>query len=158
MLPAAVYAELLVGVQRANGPKRAAARRARIDILAVRVPIVDFDASIAGEWARLFATRSRSGRVIPANDLAVVATATYLGFPVLVGPSGEHHFRAVDGLAVEVLTIGGSAHQVRDWESQRCRATDTTPSDGRTVGHRPTPSWVGVGSGRPWTTVGRLLA
>ena len=49
VLPAAVYAELLVGVQLADGPRRAAARRARIDTLAVRVPIVDFDASIAEE-------------------------------------------------------------------------------------------------------------
>ena len=38
---------------------------------------------------------------------AVAATATHLGFPVLVGPSDERHFRAVDGLSVEVLTIGG---------------------------------------------------
>jgi len=107
VLPAAVYAELLVGVQLADGPTRAAARRARIDTLAVRIPIVDFDAPIAEEWARLFANLSRSGRLMPANDLAVAATATHLGFPVLVGPSDEHHFRAVDGLSVEVLTIGG---------------------------------------------------
>ena len=106
VLPAAVYAELLVGVRLADGPRRAAARRARIDTLAVRVPIVDFDASIAEEWARLFVQLSRSGRLIPANDLAVAATAMHLGFPVLVGPSDEHHFRAVDGLSVEVLTIG----------------------------------------------------
>ncbi|MCH7750438.1 MAG: type II toxin-antitoxin system VapC family toxin [Acidobacteria bacterium] len=82
-------------------------RRARLDTLAVRVPIVDFDASIAEEWARLFANLSRSGRLIPANDLAVAATATHLGFPVLVGPSDEHHFRAVEDLSVEVMTIGG---------------------------------------------------
>lgn len=107
VLPAAVYAELLVGVQLADGPRRAAARRARVDTLAVRVPIVDFDASIAEEWARLFANLSRRGRLIPANDLMVAATATHLGFPVLVGPSDEHHFRAVDDLSVEVMTIGG---------------------------------------------------
>ena len=106
VLPAAVYGELLVGVQLADSPKRAAARRARIDTLAVRVPIVDFDASIAEEWARLFAQLSRSGRLIPANDLSVAATARHLGFPVLVGPSDERHFRAVDGLSVEVLTTG----------------------------------------------------
>ena len=105
VLPAAVYAELLVGVRLADGPRRAAARRARIDALAVRVPIVDFDASIAEEWARLFATLSRSGQLIPANDLSVAATATHLGFPVLVGPADERHFRAVDGLSVEVLTV-----------------------------------------------------
>lgn len=103
VLPAAVYAELLVGVQLADGPRRAAARRARIDALAVRVPVVDFGAAIAEEWARLFAILSRAGQLIPANDLAVAATATHLGFTVLVGPSDERHFRVVDGLRVEVL-------------------------------------------------------
>ena len=75
---------------------------------------VDFDASIAEEWARLVATLRRSGRLMRANDLAVAATATHVGFPVLVGPSDEHHFRAVDGLSVEVLTIGGYAHHALD--------------------------------------------
>ena len=56
---------------------------------------------------RLFAQLSRSGRLIPASDLTVAATATHLGFPVLVGPSDERHFRTVDGPFVEVLTIGG---------------------------------------------------
>ena len=106
VLPAAVYAELLVGVLLADSPPRAAARRTRIDALAVRVPVVEFGVTIAKEWARLFATLSRVGQLIPANDLAVAATATHLGFTVLVGPSDERHFRRVEGLDVEVLRIG----------------------------------------------------
>ena len=103
VLPAAAYAELLVGVHLAGGARRAAARRARIDALAARVPIVDFDAAIARRWARLFADLRRTGELIPANDLAVAATALHLGFAVLVGPSGEEHFRRVSGLRVERL-------------------------------------------------------
>ena len=103
VLPAAVYAELLVGVRLADSAKRTAARRARIDALTVRVPIVDFDAAIAEEWARLFSELRRVGQLIPANDLAVAATATHLGFTVLVGPADERHFRRVPGLRVRTL-------------------------------------------------------
>ena len=103
VLPAAAYAELLVGVHLAANATRAAARRARIDALTARVPIVDFDAAIARQWARLFADLRRAGEPIPANDLAVAATALHLGFAVLVGPSGEGHFRRVSGLRVERL-------------------------------------------------------
>ena len=105
MLPAVVLAELLVGVSMADTPKRAAARRARIDALVAHVPVVDFDAAIAEEWARLFATLSRHGRLIPANDLAVAATAKHLDYGVLVGPSDERHFKAVGDLRVETLRL-----------------------------------------------------
>ena len=104
VLPAAVYAEFLVGVELADTPKRAAARRAKVDALKLRAPIVDFDGAIAEVWAKLFATLSKRGRLIPANDLAVAATALHLGFGVLIGPSGERHFRAVPNLQVEILT------------------------------------------------------
>jgi len=64
---------------------------------------VDFEAAIAVRWAEIFAALHRRGQAIPANDLAVAATALHLGFGVLVGPSGEDHFRRVDGLRVVVL-------------------------------------------------------
>ena len=108
VLPAATYAELLAGVYLADNAPRAAARRARVEGLAVRVPIVEFDAAIADAWARLFARLRRTGTLIPTTDLAVAATAVHLGFPVLVGPSDERHFRLVDGLDVEVLTLPGA--------------------------------------------------
>ena len=105
VLPAVVYAELLVGVELADTPRRAAERRARIDALAARIPIAEFDAGIAEVWARLFARPSRAGQLIPANDLAVAATALHLGFRVLVGPDDERHFQAVEGLQVETIRI-----------------------------------------------------
>ena len=75
--------------------------------LTVRVPVVEFDAAIAEAWARLFARLRRRGTLIPTIDLAVAATAVHLGFPVLVGPSDERHFRCVEGLNVEVLSSPG---------------------------------------------------
>ena len=105
VLPAIVLAEVLVGVAMADTAMRVAARRARIDALIAHVPVVDFDAEIAEEWARLFAALSRKGRLIPSNDLAVAATARRLQFGVLVGPSDEKHYKMVDGLRVEVLVL-----------------------------------------------------
>jgi predicted nucleic acid-binding protein len=102
-IPAIVYAELLVGVELADNAKRAAARRARIDALTAHVLLIDFNAEIAQVWARLFATMNRAGRAVPANDLAVAATAIHLEYAVLVGPSDEKHFRAIEGLKVETL-------------------------------------------------------
>ena len=103
-MPAVVYAEILVGVLLADSAERAARRRARLDALADLVPIVEFDRQVATVWADLFATLSRAGTMIPANDLAVAATALHLDYGVCVGPADERHFRAVPGLRVETLS------------------------------------------------------
>jgi len=104
-VPAIVYAELLAGVHLADSPARAATRRAKIDALISRVPIVEFGSEVAERWADLFAMLARQGRLIPANDLAVAATAIHLGFGVLVGPRDEAHFRSVPGLRVETVPL-----------------------------------------------------
>jgi predicted nucleic acid-binding protein len=105
--PAAIaavgYAELLVGVHMAENRTRAASRRAKIDALLNHVPIVEFGAAHAERWATLYAHLSRAGKLIPANDLAVAATALELGYGVLVGPEGQAHFRRVPQLRVVVL-------------------------------------------------------
>lgn len=106
VIPAIVYAELVVGVELADTPLRAAARRAKIDALLARVPLVEFGREIAERWGELFALFSRRGAPIPANDLAVASTALSLGFGVLVGPRDEEHFRRVPGLRVELLPTG----------------------------------------------------
>lgn len=100
-LPAIVYAELLAGVRLADTAARAAARRAKIDALAKRVPVVPFGPGAAERWAEIFAALQRAGTPIPANDLVVAATALELDFGVLVGPRDEVHFRRVTGLRVE---------------------------------------------------------
>ena len=64
---------------------------------------MEFGAGAAAQWADLFATLSRAGRLIPANDLVVAATARFLEFGVLVGPRDEGQFRTAPGLRVETL-------------------------------------------------------
>ncbi len=105
VVPAIVYAELLVGVRLADSAARAAGRRARIDAIVTRCPVVEFDRAIAERWADLFAELSRRGSLIPANDLAVAATALHLDFGVLTGPEDEQHFRRVDGLRCQVIEL-----------------------------------------------------
>jgi predicted nucleic acid-binding protein len=105
VIPAIVCAELLVGVRLADTPARAAARRAKVDALLTRLPIVDFTREIADRWADLFAALHRAGTPIPANDLAVAATAIQLGFGVLLGPRDERHFRHVPGLRCETVRL-----------------------------------------------------
>lgn len=105
VLPAVVFGELLVGVHLADTDERARLRQLRVDALAQRLLVVEFDGGCARVWARLFAEQSLKGQRIPSNDLAVAATALHLGFGVLVGPADERHFRAVDHLDVEVLTF-----------------------------------------------------
>ena len=105
VIPAIVYAELPVGVRLADPPVRAAGRLARVEALVSRLPVVDFTREIAERWAEIFSALSRAGEMIPANDLAVAATALQLGFGVLVGPRDEHHFRRVTGLRCERLRL-----------------------------------------------------
>ncbi len=102
-LAAIVYAELLVGVKMADSRRRAASRRAKIDALLAVVPVVDFGSAEAERWSDLYAQLSRSGSLIPANDLMVAATALELDYGVLVGPTDEAHFRRVPKLRVVVL-------------------------------------------------------
>lgn len=102
-IPAIVYAELLAGVQLADSPARAASRRAKVDAIVARAPVVEFDAFVAARWAEVYSNLHRAGTLIPSNDLAIAATALHLGFGVLVGPDHEAHYRRVAGLRVEVL-------------------------------------------------------
>jgi tRNA(fMet)-specific endonuclease VapC len=103
VLPAIVYAELLSGVDLADTPARAASRRAKVDALVARVPVVSFGPVTAERWAEAFTALRRAGTTIPSNDLVVAATALELDFGVLVGPDDEAHFRRVEGLRVERL-------------------------------------------------------
>ncbi len=105
VVPAVVYAELLVGVQLADSPERAAGRRARVEGFVAKLPVVDFTREIAEQWTELFAVLSRAGEMIPSNDLAVAATARQLDFGVLIGPRDERHYRRVPGLRCEVLRL-----------------------------------------------------
>ena len=89
----------------AHGTTQAAARRGRVDALSARAPIVDFNGAIAQQGARVFVEPSHPGEPIPAINLTVAATALHLVFTVLMGPSGERHFRRVAGLDVVELQL-----------------------------------------------------
>lgn len=101
-IPAIVLAELRVGALLARRGQRE--KRAKVDALVERVSLVEFGREIAERWAELFANLRSRGELIPANDLAVAATAIHLGFHLIVGERDEVHFRRVDGLRVEVVT------------------------------------------------------
>lgn len=105
MIPAIVYAELLLGVALTRDPARAAERRAKVAAVAAVCPIVEFGRSLAERWAELTSELRRLGDSIPSNDAQVAATALELDFAVLVGPDDEQHFRRVPGLAVRALSI-----------------------------------------------------
>ena|ERR1700733_15198802 len=104
VVAAIVYAELLVGVRMADSRRRAAIRRVKIDALLAVVPIAPFGPAEAERWADLYDQLRRSGHLIPANDLAVAATALERQYGVLVGPDDEAHFRRVPKLRIVVLT------------------------------------------------------
>lgn len=104
-LPAMVVAELWAGAALADSRQRADARRRQIEAMLLNLPLADFDASTAAEWGQLFAELSKRGTMIPSNDLTVAATARRLDFGVLVGASGERHFRKVPNLRVELLQL-----------------------------------------------------
>ena len=103
VMPAIVYAELGVGVELADTRSRAIARRAKIEALVARVPLIDFDQDVADRWAELYAALTRQGSLIPANDLTVASTALHLDFGVVVGERDEAHFRRIPDLRVERL-------------------------------------------------------
>ena len=97
-MPAIVWAELLVGVRLAKGARRAAQRRAWLEQVRLRVPLIEFDDRVAEHYADIFAECTKAGKMIPQNDMAVAATARCYGYRVLIGPKGEEHFRRVKGL------------------------------------------------------------
>ena len=103
VLPAIVYAELLAGVALTRDPVRAAARRAKVAVVAATFPLVEFDKPSAEKWADVVGMLRKAGQSIPSNDAQVAATALGLGFSVLVGPTDEAHFRRVPGLEVRAL-------------------------------------------------------
>jgi predicted nucleic acid-binding protein len=104
VIPAIVFAELLVGVHLAGGRRRSA-RRDKLNALVEVLPVVDFGRDTAERWAEVAASLRRRGQTIASNDLQVAATALVLGFGVLVGRADEAHFRRVRGLRVETLPV-----------------------------------------------------
>src|SRR5436190_6754060 len=76
-LSAIGWAELSAGVHLADTAQRALARRKKLDGLKAQMSVLPFTSEIAEEWAEAFAELQRGGIPIPANDLAIGATALY---------------------------------------------------------------------------------
>ena len=103
VIPAIVWAELLIGVRMAANADTAAQRRAKLERIRLNIPLIEFDADIAEHYAAIFSECSHAGRMLPQNDMAVAATARALGYRVVVGARDEKHFRLVRNLDVVVL-------------------------------------------------------
>jgi predicted nucleic acid-binding protein len=98
VVPAIVYAELLVGVHLADTAARASNRRRRIDALIMRCPVVEFDRAIAARWAETV-RKAQPGR---PNDFCQRPRGRgdrfAPGLGVLVGPKDETHYRRIPEL------------------------------------------------------------
>jgi len=96
-----VLAELLAGAYAVRDPLLGHRKRAALEHLLARVPLVDFGREMAERWAELVTELRGRGELIPANDVQVAATALHLGFGVLVGERGEAHLSRIEGLRIE---------------------------------------------------------
>ena len=113
VIPAIVWAEGMVGVNLAGDEAVSRARRSRLEAVGAKAPVVPFTLQTAEHYASIFAELHAKGRLIPANDIAVAATARELGFGVLVGPQDEAHFRRVEGLRVTTMRFVTSPRSKR---------------------------------------------
>ena len=75
-------AELLHGMYRAD-PARQPERRAVVEGILAKFPVVPLDLPIARTYGRLLADRSRIGRPMGSHDLIIAATAVTLGYRVI---------------------------------------------------------------------------
>lgn len=103
ILPAIVWAEAQVGVRMANSKRIARMRQERLERLRERFTFAPFADPTAEIYAKLVCDLTKTGNLIPQNDIAVAATALEYNFGVLVGPSDEAHFRRITDLRVVVL-------------------------------------------------------
>ncbi|HYG71542.1 MAG TPA: PIN domain-containing protein [Actinomycetota bacterium] len=98
-IAAITVAELLVGVARATGRRRAA-RSAFVEEVLETVPIVDYTTATARAHADLLAATAKPGAHRGAHDLIIGATAAATGRAVVTTDP-----RGFDGLpGVEVVT------------------------------------------------------
>lgn len=73
-IAAITVAELLVGVELADG-KRRAARQKLVDAIVDTLPIEDYDLNVARRHGELLAHVQRAGQPRGAHDLVIAATA-----------------------------------------------------------------------------------
>ncbi len=86
-MAATTAAELLVGVELADGARRAA-REATVDALLQAFDVLAFDLEVARHHAVLLTHARRSGRPRGAHDLQIAATARAAGRTVITTDQG----------------------------------------------------------------------
>lgn len=91
-ISAITVAELLVGVELADG-RRKAARRRLVDAIIDTIPIQDYDVTVARRHSELLAHVRRAGQPRGAHDLVIAATAAARQRIVVTADA-----RAFDGL------------------------------------------------------------
>ncbi len=99
---AITVAELLVGVELADGDRRAA-RAAFVDDVVATVAIEDYTLEVAAAHAALLAHVRRTGRPRGAHDLIIAATGASTGRTVLTSEAGAAlaELPGVDALVVD---------------------------------------------------------
>lgn len=96
VVPLAVHAELLVGIEASADPA-SELRRVEGTFRAVSTEIIAPDLQTAEHWAKLRDQLRRRGRNLPHNDLWVAAAALQFGLPLF---SLDRHHRDLPGVPV----------------------------------------------------------
>jgi predicted nucleic acid-binding protein len=90
--------ELLVGVHRADSPRRRVTRETFVEAILETIPVLPFELRIARVHAALFAQLAAAGRPVGAHDLLIGATALAHGSAVLT--DNLRDFQRIPGLSV----------------------------------------------------------
>lgn len=96
-IAAVTYAELLHGVEMADGRRRQR-RQTFVEAVAAAVPIIAYDRRVAATHATLLASVQRAGRPRGAHDLIIAATAATHDLAVVTSDAGG--FENLPGVAV----------------------------------------------------------
>lgn len=96
-IAAVTYAELLHGVEMADGRRRHRRRRF-VEAVATEVPIVPYDRRVAATHGTLLAAVQRAGRPRGAHDLIIAATAATYDLTVVTSEAAG--FEDLPGVTV----------------------------------------------------------
>lgn len=100
-ISAITVAELLHGVERADGQARKLKRQAFVEKVIEQVPVFAFDVTVARIYARLWAALAAQGIVVGSHDLIIAATALSMDYTIVT--ANMRDFGKIEGLKVERL-------------------------------------------------------
>lgn len=93
--------ELLHGVHRATTVTLRSRRQAFVEPILARMPVVEFDLTVARVHASLWANLARRGTTVGERDLMIAATAIAKGYSVAT--RDQRSFPKIPGLKVDRL-------------------------------------------------------